>query len=441
METSETAISVRPLLQLQALPMTTQAMKGVVNSTHVLFKIVTGHEDTSQETKRPPINLSIVLDRSGSMGSKNKLTCAKEAIVKVIEGLSADDVLSFVVYGSDVTTIFENESLKPERKQALIDKVNAVPTSGMTNLWGGLEQGARLVTAHSRQGYTKRVFLFSDGLVNEGITDKKKILDMTAKEIYTEQDVKVSAFGLGDDFDEELMKGLAEYGCGAYFFIEGSSTIPQFTTFALKGLFKLVGTDALLSIRGKNGGIVKQIYGHEDLLKPYKLDDLVQDNERKVICDLDVTPNAAAESEEVLHYELSYRAANETSEDNRVKIEGTVNMAYVDRAEDIVKNNEVFVQIVIQQTAGIDKELVGLIDRGNLKEALALQEKQIGLFKSILELDEGGVNRVAGLLKQAEAALEDLKKEGLSKGNRKKAHHREYMKRRNSASYSENYIV
>jgi len=41
------------------------------------------------------------------------------------------------------------------------------------------------------------------------------------------------------------------------------------------------------------------------------LDDLVQDNERKVICDLDVTPAAASkDSEEVLHYELSYRPAN-----------------------------------------------------------------------------------------------------------------------------------
>jgi len=302
-----------------------------------------------------------------------------------------------------------------------------------------LELGAQLVTKHSKQGYTRRVFLFSDGLVNEGVTDKKKILDMTSKDVYTELDVKVSAFGLGDDFDEELMKGLAEYGCGAYFFIEGSSAIPQFTSFALKGLFKLVGTDALLAIRGKNGGIVKKIYGHEDLLKPYKLDDLVQDNERKVICDLDVTPNALVDEENVLHYELSYRLAN-AIDDARVKIEGTVRMEYLDRVEDLVRNNEVFVQVVIQQTAGIDKELVALIDRGNVSETLALQEKQIGLFRSILELDEGGINNVAGLLKQAEAALADLQNEGLSKQNRKKAHHREYMKRRNSACYSANYV-
>jgi len=343
------------------------------------------------------------LDRSGSMMSKGKLSCAKEAIVKVIEGLTDRDVMSFVVYGSDVTTIFENQHLTPENKSKLIPQVNQVQTSGMTNLWGGLEQGARLVTQHAEKGFTKRVFLFSDGLVNEGVKDKKKILDMTAAEIYKEQDVKVSAFGLGDDFDEELMKGIAEQGSGAYFFIEGSSAIPQFTSFALKGLFKLVGSDALLTLRGRNGGVVKKIYGHSDLLQPYKLDDLIQDNERKVICDLDVTPTASKDSEEVLHYELSYRPASST-DGTRTSVTGTVTMTFVDNVDDIVKNNETFVQVVIQQTAEIDTELVALMDSEKLEETLALQEKQIVLFKSILELDEGGTNKVAALLKQAEAA-------------------------------------
>lgn len=106
--------------------MTSQALRGVLNPTHVLFKIVTGHNDG--DTIRPPINLSIVLDRSGSMISKGKLTCAKEAIVKVIEGLSDKDVLSFVVYGSDVTTIFENQHLTPENKSKLTAQVNNVQT-------------------------------------------------------------------------------------------------------------------------------------------------------------------------------------------------------------------------------------------------------------------------------------------------------------------------
>ncbi len=57
----------------------------------------------------------------------------------------------------------------------------------MTNLWGGLERGAQLVTQHAEKGFTKRVFLFSDGLVNEGVKDKKVILEKTASEIYQEQ--------------------------------------------------------------------------------------------------------------------------------------------------------------------------------------------------------------------------------------------------------------
>lgn len=77
----------------------------------------------------------------------------------------------------------------------------------------------------------------------------------------------MSAFGLGNDFDEELMKNVAEHGSGAYFFIEGSSAIPKFVDFALKGLFKLVGTDAILRIRGLNGAVVTKIYSHGDLTK------------------------------------------------------------------------------------------------------------------------------------------------------------------------------
>jgi len=263
---------------------------------------------------------------------------------------------------------------------------------------------------------------------------------MTASDIKREQDVKVSAFGLGDDFDEELMKGIAEQGSGAYFFIEGSSAIPQFTSFALKGLFKLVGSDALLTIRGLNGGVVKKIYGHSDLKEPYKLDDLVQDNERKVICDLEVNPTASKDSEEVLRYELSYCPPSST-DGARTTVSGTVIMTYVDNVDDIVKNHETFVQVVIQQTAEIDTELVALMDSEKLEEALALQEKQIVLFRSIVEYDEGGANKVAQLLKQAEAALDDLQREGTSKQNRKKAHHRGYMKRRNSVGYSANYLV
>jgi Ca-activated chloride channel family protein len=127
----------------------------------------------SEETKRSPINLCVVLDRSGSMDSGRKLSNAKLAIKKVIEALGADDILHLVLYGSQVETVFANANVSEREK--LLKQVDNVTTEGMTNMHAGLKRGAEEVSKHAKPGYTNRIFLFSDGLVNEGITDKQKI--------------------------------------------------------------------------------------------------------------------------------------------------------------------------------------------------------------------------------------------------------------------------
>jgi hypothetical protein len=132
----------------------------------------------------------------------------------------------------------------------------------------------------------------------------------------------VSAFGLGKDFDENLMKNIAEHGSGAYFFIEGSAAIPSFVEFALKGLFKLVGTDSAIKMRGFNGAVVTKIFSHADPVKPYKFDDLKQNDRRSVVCELQVTPSAQP-SEEVLQWELEYKPAANADE----SLNGTLSLS------------------------------------------------------------------------------------------------------------------
>jgi len=340
-----------------------------------------------------------------------------------------------------VEVIFEKGDLS--NSKALFEKVDKIHATGSTNLYAGVEKAIEVLKQHRVKDSSRvqRIFLFSDGLVNQGVTDKGKILKMTKSDIHDEQDVQVSAFGLGDDFDEELMKGIAENGSGTYFFIEGSDAIPTFTNFALKGLLKLAASDAVLNVRGLNGGVVTKIYGQTgSIAKGKQLDDLTQNNTRKAICTVQITPSKGVDAEEILHYELSYRPA--TGEDTRLSISGVVNMTYTTDSE-VVKasrNIEVFIEEVIQQTADIDSELVVLMDQSKLTEAIALQEKQIALFRSVLELDSDKVYNVAALLSQAEAALKDLEDHGVSKESRKKAHHRGYMKRRLSIGYTNTYV-
>ncbi|NLF58164.1 MAG: VWA domain-containing protein, partial [Candidatus Hydrogenedens sp.] len=71
--------------------------------TAYLRVAMTGHEfrDTSA---RVPVNVAIVLDKSGSM-SGEKLAKAKDAAIMVIERLRPDDIVSVVAYDSVVTVL------------------------------------------------------------------------------------------------------------------------------------------------------------------------------------------------------------------------------------------------------------------------------------------------------------------------------------------------
>jgi len=361
---------------------------------------------------------------------------AKEAIIKVIENLAADDVLHLILYATDVSVLFQNAMMSDKDK--LIQQVRQIKHTSSTNLWGGVEKGAQVIMEHQKQGFTPRIFLFSDGLVNEGIKDKAKIQQLIADDIYTKNKIKVSAFGLGDDFDEELMKGIAEVGNGAYFFIEGSATIPKFVEGALSGLLRTFGSDAVLKIRGANGGIVKQIYGY-DLMAGATFGDLRADNVRAVVCEMEVKPDAKLAEEEILKYELRYLHGEEKA----IKVmDGALKIKYTDNENDVVKSRDpvVKIKVVVQKTADIDTELVKLMDSGKRQEAIALQEKQIELFKSVLELDTTGEYHIASELKQAEEALVKLKDESNDREVRKVVHHRGYRKRRDSAEYDAFYM-
>jgi len=100
------------------------------------------------------------------------------------------------------------------------------------------------------------------------------------------------------------------------------------------------------------------------------------------------------------------------------------------------RDAEVTVKVVVQQTAELDKELVKVLDgTGPEKDtkAIDLQEKQVALLQSVVDLDAkvlNGKNKVASLLQKAKDALAQLKENGATKETRKEAHHRGYMKSR-----------
>jgi len=141
--------------------------------------------DDGEET-RPPVSVACVLDRSGSMGGK-KLDYAKRACKKLVKHLQVGDTLHFITYDDRVNTIFENGDLSDAGKEATKRYIDDVCPGSTTNLHGGLQRAATLLGSRadldgkapapvddSKQ--VRRIFLFSDGLVNAMILGNRMLI-------------------------------------------------------------------------------------------------------------------------------------------------------------------------------------------------------------------------------------------------------------------------
>ncbi len=193
-------------------------------------------EKAREKKERTPLNLSLVLDRSGSMqGDKIKYAC--EACKFVADNLEPNDILSLVIYDDQVNVLSASAPVKDKLK--LKQLINSITDRGSTNLSGGMLEGYNQVhTTHDKKR-VNRVLLLSDGLANQGITDPK-ILQQMAREKNQTEGMTLSTFGVGEDFNELLMTGLAEYGSGNYYFIDSPDKIPTIFAKELQGLLSVV---------------------------------------------------------------------------------------------------------------------------------------------------------------------------------------------------------
>ena len=203
-----------------------------------------------------PLNLSIVIDRSGSM-SGDKIKYARDAAAHIIDQLQSTDVVSIVMY-DDVVELLQ-APVNAVDKASLKKKLNSLTPRGSTNLWGGTEKGYEQVKSHYKQNYINRVLLLSDGLANAGLTDQKSISHKVQQ--YKDQEgITLSTFGIGLDYNETLMTDMAETGAGNYYFIESPDKLAGIFSKELNGLMNVAAQNTVLKVKIPQGVTVQKVY-------------------------------------------------------------------------------------------------------------------------------------------------------------------------------------
>lgn len=180
--------------------------------------------EARQGSASTPLNLALVIDRSGSMAS-GKLEQAKAAVSQILELMRPADSATIVDYDDQVTVTAESSSITAAARTEMMHAVNRLHPRGSTDLGGGWLQGCECVARHQAAGKVNRTLLLTDGLANQGITDPLELSEHASA--LFERGIATSTFGIGEQFNEHLLEAMANHGGGNYYYISSSERIPE----------------------------------------------------------------------------------------------------------------------------------------------------------------------------------------------------------------------
>jgi Ca-activated chloride channel family protein len=199
---------IQPTIEI--LPLKKGFLRAAADATYALVRIVAPEAPAATESVvRTPLDIALVIDRSGSM-SGQPLETAKECAVRIVKGLRPDDRISIVTFDDEINIVQALTAVGDAKD--IEARIRSVNCGGSTNLFGGWEEGAKQLAPFVKKDRIARVILLSDGQANQGLVNESEIFTHVTKLAGT--GITTSTIGLGHGFNESLLAGMAKSGEG-----------------------------------------------------------------------------------------------------------------------------------------------------------------------------------------------------------------------------------
>ncbi|MCA9218467.1 MAG: VWA domain-containing protein [Planctomycetales bacterium] len=327
---------------------------------------LTGFELPSKED-RAPVNVAIVLDKSGSMNGK-KIEQAKKAAVAAIDRLNENDIVSIVAYAAHVEVIVPATKLTD--KPAIRDAISQINAGGSTALFAGVSNGAAEVRKFLDQKYVNRVILLSDGKANVGPNSPSELGDLG--ESLLKESISVSTMGLGLGYNEDLMSQLAEASNGNHMFIEQADELIAIFNEEFNDVLSVVAQEVSLNITLADNvrpvralGREAEIVGQQATVN---INQIYAGQEKYALLEVEMPPKPDGSKMHVASVSVSY--ANMHTNEND-ELSGSVDVSFSNDEElvDASLNKKVMTICVLQVANENNRRATWLRDKGRVQEA------------------------------------------------------------------------
>ena len=319
-------------------------------------------------TRRKRLNLSLVLDRSGSMAG-DKLAHAKAAAATIIRNLTPNDRVSVVTYDSQVLTIAEPQAVSD--KAGLLSAVERVGSGGTTNLSGGWLAGLGHVQSGFLADGLNRVLLLTDGLANEGITDGGRLCQIAAE--HRERGISTTTFGYGAGFNEDLLTALATHAGGAFYFMADPDQAAGTFAEELGELLSVVGQNLVVDVRGRAPARVLAMLNQYPMTPiengfRLRIGDLFGDEQREIFAELFVPQLPELGPRQVGDVVVELDQVVDPVAHHRFELPLNINVVAPEQAQPAA-DPRVDLPAALLRVNDVRRELILLIERGQFHEA------------------------------------------------------------------------
>lgn len=214
--------------------------------------------EVNERTDLRPLNLVLVIDKSGSMADGDKMSRVKDGLRTMLTRLRPNDIISIVTFDFGARVLYPSSRLGDG--YALRHAIDCLAPDGGTNLHSGLMLGYEEAWKHFQKGATNRVIILTDGIANQGVTDPSRIAADSV--MYNKQGIDLSTIGVGLDLNNDLLRTLARSGRGLYHFISDYKDIDKVFVNEVQSLISSVAKNVNVRVEYGPGLQLEKIYGY-----------------------------------------------------------------------------------------------------------------------------------------------------------------------------------